>query len=124
MKDIVLYCKSYHRDVQRAKRLAESIRQFNSVDLPFYLSCPSADLSLFRDVIGNDGIIFIADEEVIAANPAINLGDLTALAGGLSQQIVKSEFARITCVSIRMPILSAASARMISLRPADIPTRS
>jgi hypothetical protein len=55
MKDIVLYCKSYHRDVQRAKRLAESVYQFNSGNLPFYLSCPSADLPLFRNILGGKG---------------------------------------------------------------------
>jgi len=95
MKDIVLYCKSYHRDVQRAKRLAESVRRFNSGNLPFYLSCPSADLPLFRNIIGSDGVIFLADEEIITVNPSIKLGDLMALPGGLSQQIVKSEFWRL-----------------------------
>ena len=95
MKDIVLYCKSYHRDVQRAKRLAESIRRFNATGMPFYLSCPSSDLPLFRDVIGSEGAAFIADEDIIAANPSINPSDLTALPGGLSQQIVKSEFWRL-----------------------------
>ena len=95
MKDIVLYCKSYHRDVQRAKRLAESIRRFNSDKLSFYLSCPSADLALFGNIVGSDGVIFLADEEIVAANPAIKPGDLAALPGGLSQQVVKSEFWRL-----------------------------
>jgi hypothetical protein len=95
MKDIVLYCKSYHRDVQRAKQLAESIRQFNSGNLPFYLSCPSSDLPLFRNIIGSEGPTFLADEEIVAENSAINQSDLFALPGGLSQQIVKSEFWRL-----------------------------
>jgi hypothetical protein len=95
MKDIVLYCKSYHRDVQRAKRLAESIRHFNSGNLPFYLSCPSADLPLFRSIIGSEGVTFLADEEIVTANSAIDLKALIALPGGLSQQIVKSEFWRL-----------------------------
>jgi len=95
MKDIILYCKSYHRDVQRAKRLAESIRHFNSGNLSFYLSCPTADFPLFKNIIGSDGIIYLADEEIVAANPSIKPEDLAALAGGLSQQIVKSEFWRL-----------------------------
>jgi hypothetical protein len=95
MKDIVLYCKSYHRDVQRAKRLAESVRHFNSGKLPFFLSCPAADLTLFKDIVGNEGVIYLPDEEIVAANSAINLNNLTALPGGLSQQIVKSEFWRL-----------------------------
>ena len=95
MKDIVLYCKSYHRDVQRAKRLAESIRRFNTAGLPFYLSCPSADVPLFRNIVGNDSLILLPDEEIVSANSAIDLNDLSALPGGLSQQIVKSEFWRL-----------------------------
>jgi len=95
MKDIVLYCKSYSRDVQRAKRLVESLFRFNADNLPFYLSCPSADLPLFRSVIGREEVIFLADEEIVAKNPSINQNDLNALAGGLSQQIVKSEFWRL-----------------------------
>ena len=95
MKDIVLYCKSYHRDVQRAKRLAESIRRFNSSNLPFYVSCPSADLPLFRNIIGNEAVTFLADEEIVAKNPSLNQNDLNALSGGLSQQVVKSEFWRL-----------------------------
>jgi hypothetical protein len=47
MKDIVLYCKSYYRDVQRVRRLAESVRRFNSGNLPLYLSCPS-DMALLK----------------------------------------------------------------------------
>jgi len=95
MKDIVLYCKSYHRDVHRAKRLAESVRQFNSSDLPFYLSCPSADLPLFRNIIGSEEVTFLADEEIVAENSSIDRQSLIALPGGLSQQIVKSEFWRL-----------------------------
>ncbi|MGA9664996.1 MAG: DUF6492 family protein [Gallionella sp.] len=95
MKDIVLYCKSYQRDVRRAARLAESIRQFNSGNLPFYLSCPSSDLALFKDIVGNDGVTLLADEEIIAANPSIDKKAFSDLPGVISQQIVKSEFWRL-----------------------------
>lgn len=95
MKDIVLYCKSYRRDVHRAKRLVASVFRFNADNLPFYLSCPSADLPLFRRIIDSEEVIFLADEEIVAKNPSINQIDLNALAGGLSQQIVKSEFWRL-----------------------------
>jgi Family of unknown function (DUF6492) len=95
MNDIVLYCKSYHRDVQRAKRLAESVRQFNPGNLPFYLSCPSADLALFKDIIGSDGITLLADEEILSANPSIDMKAFSDLPGVIAQQIVKSEFWRL-----------------------------
>ncbi|HEY8099159.1 MAG TPA: DUF6492 family protein [Burkholderiaceae bacterium] len=95
MKDIVLYCKSYHRDVLRAAKLAESIRQHNVTKLPFYLSCPSADLSLFKDKVGSDGVLFLTDEEIIAANAAIDKKAFSELPGVITQQIVKSEFWRL-----------------------------
>jgi hypothetical protein len=95
MKDIVLYCKSYHRDVLRAAKLADSIRRHNVTRLPFYLSCPSADLSLFKDKVGSDGVIFLADEEIITANPAIDKKAFNELPGVITQQIVKSEFWRL-----------------------------
>ncbi len=95
MKDIVLYCKSYHRDVLRAARLADSIRRHNKTGLPFYLSCPSSDMALFKDTIGSDGVIFLTDEEIVAANPAISKQAFDALPGVITQQIVKSEFWRL-----------------------------
>jgi len=95
MKDIVLYCKTYNRDLLRAKRLSESIHRFNTKNLSFYLSCPNADLQLFKNTIGNEGVTYLPDEEIIAANNSIIQKDLDALPGGLSQQIVKSEFWRL-----------------------------
>lgn len=95
MTPLVLYCKSYHRDVLRAARLAESIRQHNLDSIQFYLSCPTADLPLFRDKVGTDEVILIADEDILATNPAIDMDEFASLPGYLSQQIVKSEFWRL-----------------------------
>ena len=95
MKDFVLYCKSYRRDVLRAARLAESIRKHNIANLSFYISCPLSDLTLFKDTIGSRGVTFLTDEEIIAANASIDLKAFNALPGGISQQIVKSEFWRL-----------------------------
>jgi len=95
MKDIVLYCKSYNRDVLRAARLAESIRKHNPTNLPFYLSCPASDMNLFKHTIGSDGVIFLADEDIVSSNPSIDKQAFNALPGGISQQIVKSEFWRL-----------------------------
>jgi len=95
MKDIVLYCKSYQRDVLRAAQLAESVRLHNPDNLSFYLSCPSTDLALFKDIVGSDGVILLADEEIVAANASIDKKAFSALPGVISQQIVKSEFWRL-----------------------------
>lgn len=95
MKDIVLYCKSYQGDVLRAAKLAESVRRHNATGIPFYLSCPASDLALFKDKVGSEGVTFLTDEEIVATNPAIDKQAFDALPGGITQQIVKSEFWRL-----------------------------
>ena len=95
MKTFVLYCKSYRNDVLRVKRLAESIRKFNADSIPFYVSAPSTDMSLFKEVLAGLAINFIQDEEIIRANPSLDKNKIDALPGGTSQQIVKSEFWRL-----------------------------
>lgn len=95
MKDFVLYCKSYSGDFLRLKRLLQSIQKYNSDQIPFYISTPKAEESLLREIIGKDGYIWVADEDIVAANPRSNFEKYKAMPGGLSQQIVKSEFWRL-----------------------------
>lgn len=95
MRSIILYCKSYRNDVLRVRKLAESIQEFNQERIPFFLSVPSADLPLFRDQLAGCPIDFASDEEIIRANPRLDLDKILALPGGISQQIVKSEFWRL-----------------------------
>ena len=95
MKDFVLYCKSYSRDFLRLKRLLESVTQFNADHLDFYISTPKSDKALLDEVLGQDGYIWVADEEIVAANPKADFAQYQAMSGGLSQQIIKSEFWRL-----------------------------
>ena len=95
MKDFVLYCKSYSRDFLRLKRLLASIAKFNADALPFYISTPKADQALLIEVLGKEGYIWVADEDIVAANPKSSFEKYQAMPGGLSQQIVKSEFWRL-----------------------------
>lgn len=96
MKDIVLYCKSYHRDFFRLKRLLESIEKFNQDQIPFYISTPSADKEDLIRLLGNRVSYFwISDEEIVGSNPKASLSIYKAMPGGLSQAIVKSEFWRL-----------------------------
>lgn len=95
MKDFVLYCKSYPRDFLRLRRLLNSIERFNVDQLPFYISTPKADKALLTEVLGSKGYIWVADEDIVAANPRANFEKYQAMPGGLSQQIVKSEFWRL-----------------------------
>lgn len=95
MRKLVLYCKSYSNDVLRVKRLAESIQKFNHDNIPFYISIPAVDASLFKKELADSKITFINDEDIILANKALNQKEIDALPGGLSQQIIKSEFWRL-----------------------------
>lgn len=95
MKTFVLYCKSYRNDVLRVKRLAQSIQKFNQEQLPFYLSVPKSDLGLFQKELIGMPVNFLVDEDIIRANPSLEQEKINALPGGLSQQIVKSEFWRL-----------------------------
>ena len=95
MYDLVLYCKSYRRDFLRLKRLLESIQRFNRDRIPFYISTPEADKALLSEFIGSDGYEWVSDESIVQANPAVQLGIEQKYPGGISQQIIKSEFWRL-----------------------------
>ena len=93
--DLVLYCKSYRDDLLRVRVLAESISKFNVDRLPFYLSVPEKDLPQFRDQLAGLPVEIFSDDDIVKSNPRIELEKVAALPGGLSQQIVKSEFWRL-----------------------------
>lgn len=81
MNRFVIYCKSYDEDVHRAKKLLHSVLEFNTDRIPFYISVPSKDLELFKQVLGVDGYTLLADEDIDTTNE-----------GWKGQQIVKSQF--------------------------------
>ena len=95
MEQVALYCKSYRQDVKRARRLALSVSKFNDERLPFFLSVPKADLKLFEEHLHGLSVSLISDEEIIHSNPSIDPKKIASIPGGLSQQIVKSEFWRL-----------------------------
>lgn len=104
MNDIVIFCKSYRNDLERAVVMVESVRRFNRDSLPLYISVPKGDLDLFKSRIGTERINWLSDEDIIGANLAIDLKTFLALPGHISQQIVKAEFWRVNpcenCVCI------------------------
>jgi hypothetical protein len=81
MDKIVLYCKSYHLDVHRAKNLLKSINKHNVDNIPFYISVPEADMDLFKKELGESNYILLKDEDIDTLNH-----------GWKGQQIVKSQF--------------------------------
>ncbi len=95
MLELTLYCKSYRNDLLRLVRLAQSIHQFNADSIPFYVSVPENDFTLFEASITGLNIHLIKDEAIIHANPRMDIVKIMNLPGGISQQIVKSEFWRL-----------------------------
>lgn len=95
MEDLVLYCKSYRKDFLRLKRLLRSIKQFNVDNIPFYISTPNLDKELLVELIGDDGYLWVSDEAIIQANRNVPKGITDNKSGGLTQQVIKSEFWRL-----------------------------
>ena len=84
MKVLALYCKSYRNDLERVKKLADSIERYNQDNLPFYISVPTQDYTLFKDakIPATD---LLVDEDIYQAEGR----------GWIQQQIVKSNFWRL-----------------------------
>jgi len=78
MYKIVLYCKSFNKDFERVKILLESIKKYNTDSIPFYISVPKNDYTLFSQLKGANVVL---DEDIFS------LSD-----NWVAQQIVKSNF--------------------------------
>lgn len=98
MKNIVIYCKSYSKDLYRVSRLVKSVAQFNTDNIPFYISVPRNDLTLFQKHLDSYSVILIADEEILDTSfrkLGRNSGDIVSkVPVHLMQQIIKAEFWR------------------------------
>ena len=64
METVVLYCKSYHLDVHRAKSLLDSINKYNVDNIPFYISVPESDMHLFKKELGESNYTLLKDEDI------------------------------------------------------------
>jgi len=61
MHPLVIFIKSFRRDVERTKKLLSSIQKFNTDNIPVFLSVPREDLSIFRNALGTTGYNLIED---------------------------------------------------------------
>ena len=68
MENVVLYCKSYYKDIHRIKNLFESIKKHNVDKIPFYVSVPHQDIKLFQDTLGTIDYTLLTDEEITNQN--------------------------------------------------------
>lgn len=82
MEKIVLYCKSYHKDVDRVKSLLDSITFYNHDSIPFYISVPKSDIELFKHTLGSADYTLVCDEDIFTISDN----------NWIAQQIIKSNF--------------------------------
>jgi hypothetical protein len=96
-KKVYLLCKSYIKDLNRAVTLLKSVEKHNKDKIPFYMVVPEVDRAVFEQTIGeiSSHVNWFSDEEIVAANPSLNLSDYKKNHGYLTQQVIKSEFWRM-----------------------------
>jgi hypothetical protein len=82
MHNLVLYCKSYIKDLERVIVLAESIKKYNMDNLPFYISVPKEDIAIFQNA--NIHCTTIICDDIIYECKNKN--------GWFTQQVIKSSF--------------------------------
>jgi hypothetical protein len=94
--DFVLYCKSYLKDFLRVKRLLESLRKHNKEAIPFYISTPESDRDILFELLGGGkDFHWVSDESIVQSNPRVPHDVQRSKPGGISQQVIKSEFWRL-----------------------------
>ena len=91
---IVLFCKSYEKDMLRARRMAESVQRFNADDIPLYISVPASDLNLFKQCFDTIPCSFITDEEILDKSFQVHGLLPRRFPSDLLQQLIKLEFWR------------------------------
>jgi hypothetical protein len=92
---IVLFCKSYQKDMFRARRMAESVQRFNVDNIPLYISVPASDSNLFKQYFGNIPCQFITDEEILDKSCQVHGRLPRRFPSELLQQLIKLEFWRM-----------------------------
>ena len=64
--------------------------------IPFYISTPEDQYQELQSVLGvGTGYQWVSDESIITSNPRVPAGIEKTRSGGLSQQVIKSEFWRL-----------------------------
>ena len=99
MNDFVLLCKSYRGDVQRVKRLLDSLAPHNPEQLPVVVVVPQADQTLFQDYLKGHRFELVSDEDVVRSHPQAASKDLLAryraTPGYRAQQVIKADAWRL-----------------------------
>jgi len=92
MHNLVLFCKTFIRDLNKIKTLKNSIDKFNTDKIPFFVVCPENEIEIFKKqlITGKEEyeLRFFTDEEVIGKELIIKYKDR----GWVGQQFAKLLF--------------------------------
>ena len=92
---IVLYSCTFSRDLLRTVRMVESVTKHNVANIPFYISVPDDEVSLFQDKLKSFPVTIFGEQDIFRANPKLDIKKLYEVPGGIRQQVIKSEFWRL-----------------------------
>ena len=93
--NLVLYCCTFSKDLLRTIRLVQSVQKYNIEKIPFYLSVPDDEVSLFKNKLNKFDVLIFSEREILRANPKLNMNKLYEVPGSIRQQVIKSEFWRL-----------------------------
>lgn len=92
MHNLVLFCKTFIRDLDKMKTLKQSVDKFNADKIPFCIACPEAEIEIFKKHLktGKEDyeLIFLTDEEVAGRELTAKYKDK----GWVGQQFIKLLF--------------------------------
>jgi hypothetical protein len=92
---IVIFCKSYEKDVLRARRMAESVQRFNADNIPLYISIPASDVDIFTQCFDTTPCQFITDEAILDRSCRVHGALPSRFPSEFLQQLIKLEFWRM-----------------------------
>ncbi len=95
INNIVLYCCTFSRDLVRAIRLVKSVEKHNVAKIPFYISVPENEVSLFQEKLKLFDVVVFDEKEILRSNPKLDITKLYEVSGSIRQQVIKSEFWRL-----------------------------
>ena len=95
MEKLVIFCKSYKKDIYRARRMAESVQRFNCDGIQLIVCVSEEDLPLFESMLRDITCIFLKDEDVLEQCYKVYGRPPELFPKHLMQQLIKMEFWRM-----------------------------
>lgn len=95
--DLVIFCKTFIRDIDCFLIQAQSVKEFNVDNIPYYISVPSEDIGEFEKLKEKYALTYqiLADEDISELLTENDYKDSAHNVSYINQQLVKFEFSRM-----------------------------